>query len=254
MAAVGGSGRKIISDIGFLVVIAVFLAITGPYGTAREPAQARYLFWFSSIAASGIIGLAIEAALRPKIRNRWRRTLVAAAAMTPPVALLVLVAMVLVLGHEHGLSGTVYLNLLWQVFVISLAMLSLRTSLRRPPRRIVETQTVIAPPLPEAEADFRRRLSAGRRTAKLFALEAHDHYVRVHTDAGVELISLRFSDALAELSGAHGYRVHRSWWVSAKAIKAARWRRASGVLELVDGSTVPVSRSGAPALRSAGWL
>ena len=29
-------------------------------------------------------------------------------------------------------------------------------------------------------------------------MEAQDHYLRVHTDAGDELITLRFSDALAE--------------------------------------------------------
>ncbi|WP_206185260.1 LytTR family DNA-binding domain-containing protein [Sphingosinicella sp. CPCC 101087] len=244
----------IVADLGLLLVIALFLGVTGPYGTAREPVAARHLFWLFTIVAGGLIGLGIAAALRSRIRDRWVRALVAAGAMTPPVAFLVLAAMVLVLRHDHGFSGMIYLDLLWQVFVIALAMMSLLTLLRRPPRRIVETRTVIAPPLPHAEARFRRRLSAGRRTAALLALEAHDHYVRVHTDAGIELISLRFSDALAELSGAHGFRVHRSWWVSAEAIKAARWRRASGELELTDGSIVPISRSGAPALRSAGWL
>jgi len=132
--------------------------------------------------------------------------------------------------------------------------MTLRRLLWQPARQVVETRTIHAPPLPEAEAAFRRRLSARRRAARLLAVEAHDHYVRAHTDAGVELLALRFADAMTELSGAHGFQVHRSWWVSATAIRAAHWRRASGDIELDGGLMVPVSRSGAPLLREAGWI
>ncbi|RYD87614.1 MAG: LytTR family transcriptional regulator, partial [Sphingomonadales bacterium] len=114
---------------------------------------------------------------------------------------------------------------------------------------------VIAPPLPEAEAAFRRRLSAKRRAARLIAIEADDHYLKVHTDEGVELVTMRFADALAELKGAHGFRLHRSWWAAGDAIEAVRWRRGgTGEALLAGGLTVPVSRSQAPALKAAGWF
>jgi DNA-binding LytR/AlgR family response regulator len=113
---------------------------------------------------------------------------------------------------------------------------------------------VVAPPLPEAEATFRRRLSAKRRAARLIAVEAEDHYLRVHTDAGDELLTARFAEALAELSGAHGYQTHRSWWVAADAIEKISWRRGSGEARLAGGLVAPVSRSHAPGLRQAGWL
>src|SRR6476660_2416969 len=39
-------------------------------------------------------------------------------------------------------------------------------------RRIVETRTIVIPPLPEAERAFRMRLSPKRRAARLIAIEA----------------------------------------------------------------------------------
>jgi DNA-binding LytR/AlgR family response regulator len=136
------------------------------------------------------------------------------------------------------------------VLVIMLLMVTLRALLWR---RVVETRTVVMPPLPEAERQFRLRLSANRRGARLIALEAEDHYVRVHTEAGSELLSMRFSQAMDELAAAHGYRLHRSWWVAADAVESVRWTRGGGEARLAGGLVAPVSRSCAPVLKTAGW-
>lgn len=240
------------AEFTLLIVIGIFLGVTGPYGTAAEPAISRYAFWLSVTVAGGSIGIGIEALLRRWIGRQWLLLIATAAAMTLPIAVIVLLAMVAVLGHHHEVPADMSPGLLFQVFIVGLFVMGARALARRRERRII--RTIVAPPLPEAEATFRGRLSAKRRMAKLLALEAYDHYVRIHTDAGTELISLRFSDAMAELAGAHGFRVHRSWWVSAQAIEAARWRRGSGELVLEGGLVVPISRSGAPQLRAAGWL
>ena len=243
-----------VSEFGFLVLVGTVLALLGPYGTALAPAPGRVSFWLFTVVTGGLVGIALDLALRRRIAQPWRRTVAVSVVMTPPVTLIVLAAMNVLLGHAHAVMSLFAVKLLWQVFVICLGMMSLRTLVQRKPLPVVETRTVFMPPVAEAEAKLRGRLSAKRRSARLLALEAHDHYVRVHTDAGVELLSLRFSDAMEELSGAYGFRVHRSWWVAAGAIKRAQWRRASGELELEDGSVVPISRSGAPLLREAGWL
>jgi hypothetical protein len=60
-----------------------------------------------------------------------------------------------------------YVGLLWQVFVVSLPVMTARELVWRKPEPRVETRTIVVPPLPEAEAVFRRRLSAKRRTARL---------------------------------------------------------------------------------------
>jgi hypothetical protein len=141
-------------------------------------------------------------------------------------------------------------QLAWQVLVVALLLMTVRALAWR---RIVETRTIIVPPLPEAERAFRMRLSPKRRSARLIAVEAEDHYVRVHTDAGSELIAVRFSEAVEELGQAYGYRLHRSWWAAAEAIESVRWSRGSGEARLAGGLVAPVSRSYAPALKLAGW-
>ena len=243
-----------VSELGLLLLIGTVLAVLGPYGTAEDPALPRSLFWLGTVTLGGVIGIGLDAVLQHWLTQPWWRALIVSVAMTPPVTVIVLQAMNLLLQHEHALMSSFTLQLTWRVAIICLVVTGLRTLVQRRPEPVVETRTVIAPPLPEAEAKLRSRLSARRRSARLIALEADDHYVRVHTDSGIELLTLRFSDALEELCNAHGYRVHRSWWVAADAIRSARWRRGSGTLELEDGSMVPISRSGAPLLRAAGWL
>ncbi|HEX3886683.1 MAG TPA: LytTR family transcriptional regulator DNA-binding domain-containing protein, partial [Phenylobacterium sp.] len=69
-----------------------------------------------------------------------------------------------------------------------------------------------------------------------------------------ELVTLRFSDALAELEGVAGFQVHRSWWAAADAIEGVRWRRGRGELRLAGGVVAPVSRTYAGKLKAAGWF
>jgi DNA-binding LytR/AlgR family response regulator len=84
---------------------------------------------------------------------------------------------------------------------------------------------------------------------RLLALEMEDHYLRVHTDSGSALILHRMSDATAELAGIDGWRVHRSWWVAADAVRTVRRDGGRATLMLENGLEVPVSRSAWPALR-----
>ena len=247
-----GRGKRAAIELILLIVVGAAMTVMGPYGTSLMPLLPRTAYWLISIVGGGLIGILIDEALRRRVTGLWRRTAATSVAMTPPVALLVLAV-----GHllapanfRPGFSVT----FLGQVWVVSALVMLLRALSWREPRRVVETRTVIAPPLPEAEAAFRRRLSARRRSARLIALQAEDHYLRVHTDAGEELLTLRFTDALAELAGAHGLRTHRSWWVAADAIEGARWRRGAGEVQLFGGLTAPVSRTYAAGVRDAGWF
>ena len=228
-------------DLALLVVIGLMMGFLGPFGSDQVPIVLRYIYWMICMVGGGLIGFVGDELLRRRIVGTWRRVAVGSVLMTPAVSLLVLTTEHLLAGGPFGWSG--YLELLWQVWPILLAVMVVRALVwRRTPAR-VETRTVIAAPLPEAEATFRRRLSAKRRGARLIAIEAHDHYLKVHTDAGDELITLRFADALEELALAHGWRVHRSWWVAADAVEAVRWRRGAGEIRLVGGLTAPVSRT-----------
>lgn len=243
---------RLVAELALLVVIGLFMGFIGAYGTDRMPSGLRFFYWTACIVGGGVAGLAIDALVAARTRRFWLRIAVTSLLMTPPVALWVI-------GVGHVLDGAAiclpaYAGLLPQVLAVSAPVIAIRAVIWRPPRAVVETRTIIEPPLPEAEAAFRRRLSARRRSARLIAVEAEDHYVRVHTEAGSELVALRFADALEELARAHGHRTHRSWWVAAEAIRDGRWRRGVGELRLDGDLTVPVSRTYAGRLRAAGWL
>lgn len=239
-------------DLAMLVAIGLLMGFLGPFGSDRIPDAYRYIYWMICMVGGGVIGITADELLSRRMASGWRRVAVVSVLMTPAVSLLVLSTEHLLMGGRLDWHG--FMRLLWQVWPILLAVMAVRALVwRRSPAR-VETRTIIAPPLPEAEAVFRRRLSAKRRAARLIAIEAHDHYLKIHTDAGVELVALRFGDALEELAGAHGWRVHRSWWVAADAVEDVRWRRGVGELRLVGGLTAPVSRTYGPVLKEAGWF
>jgi hypothetical protein len=237
-------------DTIMLAAMGLLLGFLGPFdsdGTALAP---RYAYWMICSLGGGLIAVALDEVLAPHLRALWKRVAITSALATPLVTLFVVVTQHLLFGERRW---SVYPPLLWQVWPIMLATMAVRALIwRRLPTRI-ETRTIIAPPLPEAEAVFRRRLSAKRRNAQLIAVEAHDHYLRVHTDEGAELITLRFADALDELAQAHGWRVHRSWWVAGVAVEEVRWRRGSGEMRLVGGLKAPVSRTYRSQLSEAGW-
>lgn len=246
--------RRAVTELALLMAMGLIVGVFGPFGTAALPPLLRHAYWLLCIVGGGLIGIGIDALLARALSRSWRRLPLTVAAMTPAVTLYVIVVSALMIGQHPRLIETGLL--MWQVFVMSLTVMTARALVWREPRRVVqvEVRTMTAPPLPEAEAAFRRRLSARRRTAGLIAVEAYDHYLRVHTDAGEDLVTARFADALGELAGAHGLRVHRSWWVAADAIEAVAWRRGAGEARLRGGLTAPVSRRYAPTLREAGWL
>ena len=235
-------------DLLLLVGVGLAMSALGPYRTLDVPDGLRTAYWLAAVIGAGLAGIAVDLALGSRIRAFWARIAVVALVMTIPVTPFIYALNLYMLGlpERPWLLG----QLAWQVLVVSLLLMALRALLWR---RIVETRTIVVPPLPEAERAFRLRLSARRRGARLIALEAEDHYVRVHTDAGSELVSMRFSEAVEELALAHGYRLHRSWWACAEAVEAVRWKRGGGEARLTGGLTAPVSRRCAAALKQAGW-
>ena len=247
-----GIARRRAIDAVMLVAMGVLLGFLGPFDSDSAPIGTRYAYWTVCMLGGGLIAVAVDEGFGRRLPVVWKRVVAISTFATPLVALFVLTTQCFLFGEV--LRWPVYLQLLWQVLPIMLAAMTVRALVwRRLPVR-VEARTIVAPPLPEAEAVFRRRLSAKRRGARLIAIEAHDHYLKVHTDAGAELITLRFSDAINDLVQAHGWRVHRSWWVAADAIEEVRWRRGGGEIRLLDGLRAPVSRTYSARLREAGWF
>jgi len=74
---------------------------------------------------------------------------------------------------------------------------------------------------------------------EILCLRAEDHYLRVYTQYGDDLILYRFGDAVSQLSG--GIQVHRSWWVALNAIDELQRENKRIHLKLHNGLIVPVS-------------
>lgn len=100
---------------------------------------------------------------------------------------------------------------------------------------------------------FLKRLPV-RLGTDIQCLQMEDHYLRVFTPLGSELILMRMADAADELSALDGLLVHRSFWVARSAVTA--WSRdgKSLILHLGDGKAVPVARDRQAAVKQAGWL
>lgn len=235
-----------------LVAIGLLMGFLGPFGSDRIPTGERYVYWMICMVGCGVISIAGDDLLMRWALATWKRVGLGSVLTTPPASLLVLSTEHLQFGVPWDGQG--FARLLWQVWPILVAVMAVRALVWRKAPARVETRTVVAPPLPEAETVFRQRLSARRRAARLIAIEAHDHYLKVHTDLGPELVTLRFADAMDELALAHGWRVHRSWWVAADAVQDVRWRRGAGEMHLVGDLKAPVSRTYRPVLKQAGWF
>jgi len=91
--------------------------------------------------------------------------------------------------------------------------------------------------------------------AALLAIVAEDHYCRVHiSDGSSALVHHRFGDALDEVAGLDGLRVHRGAWVADAGVTGAAREGRRWLLALADGSRIRVSARYVAALRARGWL
>jgi DNA-binding LytR/AlgR family response regulator len=107
--------------------------------------------------------------------------------------------------------------------------------------------------MPRSGAPFLRRIPL-KLGSELLYIATEDHYLRVTTKLGSDLILFRLSDAIAELGPAAGQQVHRSYWVARDAVAAIERNGQRTSLTLVNGAEIPVSRTYLRNLRDAGWL
>jgi hypothetical protein len=255
-AALGRIGLAIsqaglIRRLGIAAGAGVFLALIGPFGTGYTPLWQRTLYWVGLCAGGTGLGIGVTAVLHglfdPRDRRPFAIALATALIMTPPVTLTVYWVTLDLFGWRL-MSGSL-LQFAGPVLLICLAMNGVNALAHRaPPQTHASTAE---PPQPPRLLD---RLPPRLRGAALYAVSAEDHYLRLHTSKGSDLILMRLTDAIAELEGLEGAQTHRSWWVARAAVKGARPGDGRAILELEGGVQAPVSRGYARALRAEGWF
>lgn len=243
-------GRAGVVELAALVLFGVFLATIAPFGTASAPGPMRHLYWQLAVVGGGVIAALIEMGLVPRLSGRPRLFLVfQLAIMTPVITAWISLLPVVLFGE--AVSAARFLRLLPEVLAVNVAALAL-TWLTRKALNRADTR----PSVPEGLAPLaiRHKLPPRLARARLIAVEAEDHYLRIRTEAGSALVLMRLGDALDLLSTMDGFRTHRSWWVARTAVQTVRWKGGRGALALSDGSFAPVSRTYAAALKGTDWV
>jgi hypothetical protein len=235
------------------VVAAVFLAFAGAFGTSATPLPQRLGYWITTMVITSLVGLVVVMPIFAVVERRpITLSMVLALALAVPLTLVVWFLGALFSPGHPILS----LKDLPQVFPPVLLVCVIMTAvnyLAADRARKAAGVTHAAPP-GAAPPKFLERLPVKLRGGELYAVQAEDHYLRLHTSKGSDLILMRLADAVAELDGLEGAQTHRSWWVAKAAVADARRADGRGTLTLKNGVEAPVSRSYAGTLRQAGWF
>jgi len=92
-----------------------------------------------------------------------------------------------------------------------------------------------------ANVSFIRKLSSSVAAEPLL-LQAQEHYLKVTTELGSELILYKFGQAMREVPASFGVQIHRSFWVATHNVK--NWSMTDNGIKIFvhHGDPVPVSR------------
>ncbi len=226
---------------------ALVLALSGPFGTRGQMAlPGRLAYWAAVVGATYGAGALVRTALSPRALGwpLWRDVLVTGLAGGGVVVAVVLALNRAVFGGlPAGLAGFV---------VTVMAITAAITAVFALHERRAATATATAAPAVRPPAILARLPLSAR--GPLVALSVEDHYVRIRTLKGEEMVLMRLSDAIAEVGDTPGARVHRSHWVAFDKVRAARRDGDRAVLTMVTGPDIPVSRANLPKLKEAGLL
>ena len=247
-ASSADNGLSLWREAAVALATGVFMALIGALGTGEAPLVVRLGFWITLMSAGTIIGHAVTAfAVRWELfENRpWTWVAVTSVVITPPLS--VVVWFVSTVTFRRPWTPSSIILQAPTVLIVSLAMTTLTVlTQRRPILTHAATSEGGLPP-------FLERLPDKLRGSEIYAVEAEDHYLRLHTSRGHDLILMRLADAVRELEGLEGAQVHRSWWVAKSAVADVARGNGRAALTLKSGTVAPVSRTFARALREAGW-
>lgn len=219
------------------VMLSAVFTLSGAFGSdGRLPLVPRLGFWLVIVGLALAFGIALRVAIQRLRPGIGYLAASAAAAVTAGILMAVVlppVAVALLGGPLERMPGFAAIAVLVASLGCGIALLRdlLNREAAAPPAAVARPPPRLAARLP-AEI-----------VGRILHLSVSDHYVEVATDRGAGRILMRFADALDEIAGVPGERVHRSHWVAHEAV--AEVRRAGGrtFLVLVNGTEVPVSRA-----------
>lgn len=233
-----------------IAIVGAVIGLVGPFNTYASVAiLPRLFYWLGICAGSYAIGFfsttVLSAWLEPMLPRRWLVITISGLLPGLPIAGFVILINLLTFGlPPREIDGLLSLFIYCPLISLGITAASYLVEGSVP----APTQ-VAAPPSP-ALLD---RLPHPQR-GRLLHIAVADHYVDVTTDKGTSLLLLRLSDAIRETEPVRGLQVHRSHWVALDAVRRATRQAGKPVLELENGTIVPISRSFLPAAKAAGLV
>ncbi len=246
-----GLRRQVAGHAAALAGVMALFAFIGPFGTYDTMGPlGRIGYWALSMSGNwglwaGSMLLTVHLTQDWPARRRGLALAVAAISAAIPGTAVVFAAETLFRPGYVGLDRLpeIYLGVAVIGLVISAAVLAIRSL----PAREGQDRPAGARPR------FLDRLPHGIGRDLVY-LRMADHYVEAFTTAGSDLVLMRFADAVAELEGADGMRVHRSYWVARAHVTGSTRENGRPTLCLTGGHKVPVSRTYLPEVRAAGLI
>lgn len=222
--------------------LAVLLAMIGPFGTFGALGLGeRLVYWTLATvivwAPASIMARQFASSNWSVLRPIWARTLAAAAIAAAPGAFVVAFLEGAMRGTE--ITGPGIVRLYVYVFVLSGATALIVSRLSRSRTRTLTGEPAPSEPAPAAPVATPSVLGS-RLGGEILSLTMEDHYLRIVSTVGEDLVLMRMADAARLLSGA-GWRIHRSHWVASGAIAHVERQGRRRFAVLADGRHLPIS-------------
>jgi hypothetical protein len=244
-------------ELAVLLAIGMILGWLGPHGTyGCLDVTERLAYWtLRSLLVGTICLAAFELVSAIGLGVSWppmQRTLASVFIASLPCAL---IGFALAVQFRHATVSALQLADVYGRVAIVTAVVGMPLLLVRMPllARHAAVPSRTTPAAKVGASAFLRRIPA-RLGTELLCIEVEDHYLRVHTPLGSDLVLLRLSDAVGELDPTIGRRVHRSYWVARNAVARVEREGHRTRLVLTSGARIPVSRTYLPVLRAEGWI
>ncbi|MDO6731686.1 LytTR family DNA-binding domain-containing protein [Marinovum sp. 2_MG-2023] len=242
-------------------VLALFLGLT-MVAVVAEPfhtkgvltVPVRMIYWSVIIAVSMVAGGVFDEIgiwLAGPSAPVWRAPVLGATMMSVVFTPFVVIWSQLFVAFGAALDpamGKIFLSVLVPTIAVFAAVHAQKS------KRAVGAHLADAPDATEEEttpppnAQLAYRLTTPQAT--IFRVSANDHLTEVATDQGIELIRMRFSDAVREMDPVPGCNIHRSHWVALSSVNGLERRQGKMFIKLANGDELPVSRTYRPELQA----
>ena len=225
----------------------VLFSVIGPFGTFESLSLGpRFLYWAGTMIGSwaiAILSLGITVALLNKFSLSLNVTMIIGAIFSAaPIALFLNV--IIPLFFSKGTPYSFWVQYLYAL-PITLTFALITNFLVNAEMNGEETQITS-----DEDNSLMARIPSEKR-GPIKYMSAEDHYVKVVTTRGSEMVLIRMADAENAVAQLSGTRIHRSHWVNKKYVVSHNRQNGQPYVVMDDGLELPVSRSYTKAARAA---